>query len=210
MLGERVSGRQWAGLTVRLLGVVLVVDADLTSDHPAPWWSYGLPLAGTAALVAATLLERRTASATPLLETMGIQTAASAGLFVTLALVTGRFAPPPGHLGAFSASVAWFIGFSTIGGYGCYWLTLRRATLIHLSSLIYLTPPTTMLWAWLMFGDPVGPRALLGLAVCALAVALVHRRRTSVEERTQRRPHPGVDVVAGDRGVRLAREPHPR
>jgi drug/metabolite transporter (DMT)-like permease len=33
-----------------------------------------------------------------------------------------------------------------------------------------------MLWAWLMFGDPVTIPALIGLAVCALAVALVHTR----------------------------------
>ena len=129
-----------------------------------------------AALVAATLLERRTSAATtPLIEALGIQTAASAVLFVGVALAAGQIAPPTGAFGPFAVAVAWLIGFSTIGAYGCYWLTLRRTTLTHLSSLIYLTPPTTMLWAWLMFGDPVAPRALLGVAVCALAVALVHR-----------------------------------
>ncbi len=177
VLGERVTARQWVGLIVGLLGVVLVVGADLTSGHAAVWSAYTLPFLGMAALVAATLLERRTtAASTPLLDALGIQTAASAVLFVVLAVTTGQLAPPPEHLGAFTVAVAWFIGFSTIGAYGCYWLTLRRTTLTHLSSLIYLTPPTTMLWAWLMFGDTVAPRALFGIAVCALAVGLVHRR----------------------------------
>ena len=56
-------------------------------------------------------------------------------------------------------------------------MTLRCSSLTHLSSLIYLTPPVTIIWAWMMFGDPVTPRALIGLAVCALAVVLVHRSK---------------------------------
>ncbi len=192
VLGERVTTRQWVGLIVGLLGVVLVVGADLTSGHAAVWWAYALPFVGMAALVVATLLERRTiAASTPLLDALGIQTAASAVLFVVLALATGQLAPPPEHLGAFTVAVAWFIGFSTIGAYGCYWLTLRRTTLTHLSSLIYLTPPTTMLWAWLMFGDAVAPRALLGIAICALAVALVHRPAPQLPGRRKGSPSPG-------------------
>lgn len=186
VLGEPVSPRQWAGLGLGLLGVVLVVGADLTSADAAPWWAYGLPFLGMAALVAATLVERRTsAAATPLVEALGIQTAASAVLFAVLAMATGQLAPPTVELGAFSLAVAWFIGLSTLGAYGFYWLTLRRTGVTHLSSLIYLTPPTTMLWAWLMFGDPVTLRALIGLAVCAAAVTLVHSRRP-----TRKRPPP--------------------
>lgn len=180
LLGEQVERRQWIGLGLGLLGVALVVGADLTSQHPAAWWTYALPFLGMAALVTATLMERRTGAATtPLLEALGIQTAASAALFAVIALTTGQLAPPTGELGAFSLAVAWFIGFSTLGAYGFYWLTLRRTNVTHLSSLIYLTPPTTMVWAWVMFGDPVTTRALAGLLVCAIAVALVHSNRSS-------------------------------
>ena len=46
----------------------------------------------------------------------------------------------------FIAAVAWFILFSTIGGYGLYWLCLRRSSATRVGSLIYLTPPVTMIW----------------------------------------------------------------
>lgn len=35
-----------------------------------------------------------------------------------------------------------------------------------MSALRYLTPPTTLVWTWLMFGDPVGVGALVGMGVC--------------------------------------------
>ena len=44
------------------------------------------------------------------------------------------------------------------------------------STLLFLTPPTTALWAFLMFGTVPGLLALPGAAVCALAVTLVVRR----------------------------------
>ncbi|MGO1077512.1 hypothetical protein [Inquilinus sp. CA228] len=40
----------------------------------------------------------------------------------------------------FAAAVAWFIVFSTIIGYGLYWLCLQRSTATRIGSLIYLTP----------------------------------------------------------------------
>jgi drug/metabolite transporter (DMT)-like permease len=43
---------------------------------------------------------------------------------------------------------------------------------VRASTLLYLTPPTTMLWAFLMFGDGPGPLAVPGIGLCALGVAL--------------------------------------
>ena len=53
-----------------------------------------------------------------------------------------------------------------------------RATVV--STLLYLTPPTTMLWVFLMFGEPVPLVGLLGLAVSAAGVLLVLRGRRAV------------------------------
>lgn len=164
ILGERVSPRQWLGLAVGLVGVGIAVGGDLTSSDPAPAWAYALPLVGMIALVAASLVERATTAArTPLLEALTVQTAVSAVVFAVAALASAEVLPPPDQLEAFAIAVAWFVVLSTFGGYGFYWLTLRRHGLTRLSSMLYLTPPTTMLWAWLMFGDPVGLRALAGL-----------------------------------------------
>jgi drug/metabolite transporter (DMT)-like permease len=43
------------------------------------------------------------------------------------------------------------------------------------STLLYLTPPTTMLWTFGMFGEVPGPLAVPGVALCAVGVALALR-----------------------------------
>ena len=68
--------------------------------------------------------------------------------------------------------MAWFILFSTVIAYGLYWACLRRATATRVGSLIYLTPPVTMIWAWLMFAEPITLAAAAGFAICLAGVAL--------------------------------------
>lgn len=92
-------------------------------------------------------------------------------MFSAVGLATGDAAPPAdGH---FWLAVGWVIVLSTVGGYGLYWLNLERGSVTRVSSLLYLTPPTTMVWAFLMFGETIGALAAGGLGVCIAAVLLV-------------------------------------
>jgi drug/metabolite transporter (DMT)-like permease len=95
-------------------------------------------------------------------------------VFVVAAAVAGRLAPSaaPG----FWWAVLWVVVLSTFGGYGCYLLALHAFGATGVSTLLFLTPPTTMVWALLMFGEPVGWTAAAGLAGCAAAVWLVLTR----------------------------------
>src|SRR3546814_17282280 len=61
---------------------------------------------------------------TPLLPSLGIQSIVSAALFAPLAALDG-WVPPTIDI-RFVVAVAWFILFSTIAGYGLYWICLRR------------------------------------------------------------------------------------
>jgi drug/metabolite transporter (DMT)-like permease len=170
VLGERVAARQWVGLGLGVVGVGLVVGGDIQVQG-APVWAYALPFAGMAGLVAATLIERKAAFDTDLGDGLAIQCAVSAGLFSVIGVVAGDAAPPAD--GAFWLAVAWVIVLSTIGGYGLYWLNLKHGSVTRVSSLIYLTPPATMVWAFLMFGEAIGVLAAGGLGVCVGAVLLV-------------------------------------
>lgn len=183
VLGERVRTWQWMGLMVGLAGVVVVVGGDVsvegrvTSAPAAPLGAYALPFVGMAGLVAATLLERRaslkTRFETPLDVSLTIQCAVSAVLFTIMALFLGDLEHPGGD--QFWLAVLWGVVFSTFGGYGFYWLNLKLSSVARVSSLIYLTPPTTMVWAYLMFGERIGLSALLGLVICFGGVALASR-----------------------------------
>ena len=174
VLGEYVGRQQWAGLAVGLVGVALVVGGDVRVAE-APLWAYAMPFAGMAGLVAATLVERKenlwgSGLEAPMDVVLGIQCAASALLFAAMAMFWGGLEPVGGLL--FWGAVAWFVVFSTFGGYGFYWLNLKMSTVARVSSLIYLTPPTTMVWAYLMFGERVGLLAVVGLVICFGGVLL--------------------------------------
>jgi drug/metabolite transporter (DMT)-like permease len=171
LLGERVRARQTVGLVVGLGGVGLVVGSELLSPGSAPWWGYALPFGAMLSLVAATLLERRTRPGGSAVAALAVQCAVSAVLFTGLAAVTGTLAPPAG--GGFWLAVAWVVVLSTLGGYGLYWANLARSGVARVSALLYLTPPTTLVWTWLMFHEAMDAGALVGTAVCGVGVALV-------------------------------------
>jgi drug/metabolite transporter (DMT)-like permease len=177
-LGEYVGRWQWAGLAVGLVGVALVVGGDVRVAE-APLWAYAMPFAGMSGLVAATLVERKeylrksgleSSREAPMDVVLGIQCAVSALLFAVIALFWGGLEPAGGL--PFWGAVAWFVVFSTFGGYGFYWLNLKLSSVARVSSLIYLTPPTTMVWAYLMFGERVGLLAVIGLVICFGGVLL--------------------------------------
>lgn len=190
ILGESVRARQWAGLTVGLVGVALVVGFAVrggteTVDGGAPLWAYSMPFIGMTGLVAATLLERGSRlkarleagleahSETPLDVALTVQCVTSALFFSILAFFWGGIEPTGGA--QFWAAVSWWVVFSTFGGYGFYWLNLKFSSVTRVSSLVYLTPPTTMIWAYLMFGESIGPLAVLGLVICFGGVFMASR-----------------------------------
>ncbi|MFT0140789.1 DMT family transporter, partial [Alcanivoracaceae bacterium MT1] len=137
-LGSRTSRREWRGLAVGFAGVALAVGGDLAGGS-APAWAYALPFVGMLGLVAATLVEARDPEPIPVVEGLAVQCATSAVAFTLLAAAAGRLADPVVAEPAFWGAVAWLIAFSTLGGYGFYWLTMRRAGATRLSSLVYLT-----------------------------------------------------------------------
>ena len=167
VLHEQVNRLQWTGLILGLAGVSLAVGGSLGG---APFLAYALAGASTFSLVIATIIAKAVPDSTPLLPSLAMQSLVAAVLFAPLALLEGEIAPILDP--RFFAAVAWFIFFSTLGGYGLYWLCLRRSTATRVGSLIYLTPPVTMIWGWLMFSEAITAGAVIGFVICIVGVVL--------------------------------------
>ena len=176
LLGERTSTWQRVGLVLGVVGVALVVAGDLGGGTGGVV-GYALVVGGMLGLSAGTLLERRLHLPVSLLESLTVQTLTAAAFFVSVAALDHHLAPPTDP--RFWWSVCWVVGLSTFGGYGSYLVVLRRSGATRVSTVLFLTPPTTALWAFMMFGTRPGLLALPGAAVCALAVTLVMRRRAA-------------------------------
>lgn len=170
LLGEPTTARMWVGMILGLAGVVTVVSGDLAASG-APLWAYLLPTAGMLSLTIGTVLDRRLGPSDGVLQTIMIQSVITATLLLVLAAALGRATVPTSA--DFWWAVLWLICLASIGGYGMYVHVARTQGATVVSTLLYLTPPTTMLWAFLMFGTPLTLVAVSGLAVSAAGVTLV-------------------------------------
>jgi drug/metabolite transporter (DMT)-like permease len=204
LLGVAVTGRQWGGLVVGVVGVAAVTWADATAPAGgAPWWAYAVPFAGMLSLVAATFLERRAPRSTPPVRALAVHCTTSAVVFTGLALATGTAAPP--GAGSFWVAVAWLVVLSTFGGYGLYWVLLRRVGVTAVNGLMFLVPAVTTAWGAAMFGEPVTAVTVGGLALALGACVLVGRG-----DAERRAAEPGARPggrAAGLRGRRAAAHP---
>ena len=70
---------------------------------------------------------------------------------------------------------AWLVFVLTIGATNIYYLMLRFGNAARVSSLFYLTPPTTMFLGWITYGEKMGMIALIGFIVSIVGVFLVTR-----------------------------------
>ena len=172
LLAERVLRSQWIGLAVGFLGVLFSVGGLTGSDQLL---GYLCSFLSMAAMVAATLIAKARWDGSDLGAALAMQTTVTAVLFVPVALYNDVFWPEPSWL--FAGAVGWAIVFSTLGGYGFYYLCLMRSGTVRTSSLIYLTPPVTLVWAWAMFGQPMSLYTMAGLQLCLAGVWLARGER---------------------------------
>ncbi|WP_405928230.1 DMT family transporter [Streptomyces griseus] len=190
LLRQYVTARQWLDLCLGVSGVAVVTLADASAAAGVAWWAYALPFVGMLALVAATFLESRSATRVAPSVSLTVHCAASTVIFTALAVGTGT-ALPPAEL-AFWGAVGWLVVLSTFGGYGLYWLILRRSGVTAVNTLMFLMAPVTAVWGALMFGEPFGPRTALGLALGLVAVAVVYRGAAPRGDGPAGEPEPGA------------------
>ena len=166
--GDPVGGRTLLGLGVGLLAVALTVGAPGAGAGAAAL----LPVVGLAALSGVALLERRWQPGTDDLTGLTVQASVAAAGFAVWASATGAWGAVT-SVDAFLPPLAWQVLLSGLGGYTAFVLSLRRLGASATSTLLYLTPPVTPLWAWAMLAERPAPGELLGLVLGAVAVALV-------------------------------------
>ncbi|MFI8997757.1 DMT family transporter [Streptomyces sp. NPDC053542] len=177
LLRQYVSRKQWLGLCLGVCGVVIVTMADAAARAGVAWWAYLIPFLGMFSLVAATFLESRARMRVAPTVSMTVHCVTSTVIFTVLAVSTGAAKPPAES--SFWVAITWLVALSTFGGYGLYWLILKRSGVTKVNTLMFLMAPVTAVWGAVMFGEAFGPQTALGLAVGLAAVVLVHRGDTS-------------------------------
>lgn len=165
LIGESVRPRQWLGLVFGLAGVALVVYAKITMIGLS-FAAIALCVFALLSITAGTMYQRRFCPQFDLRTGTIVQFAASFIVVWPFAVYFEEFSDiqwTPRFLGA----LAWAVLALSIAAIFLLFALIRRSDATKVTSLLYLTPPTTAVMAWLMFGEAF---SLLGVAGMALAV----------------------------------------
>jgi drug/metabolite transporter (DMT)-like permease len=177
VLGQALTGRQWLGSILGLLGVLIASGWSLKMGH-VPLWAYGLPILGTLSLAMATLLQKRSpANVLPIHQSLCIQCLTAAATFTVFAWHEGSVLPVLD--GGFIGGILWLVFVATFGAWTLYYIALRRSSPARVTAALYLSPPVTMIWAWVMFGEPLSWSMAAGLVVSLVGIIIVARSQGS-------------------------------
>ena len=178
LLGESISAVQWYGTGVGLFGVVLVVITKLEGAAGAAPIGYALPFIAAASMTIATLYQRhlnrtQPEQNLPVIQSLFVQAVASAIVLWPLAIFIEGMRVEWSQ--QFVFALGWLIVVLSIGSYGLMLKLLEYRTAARVASLMYLTPPTTLVLGFLLFRDQIGWVDAAGLIIAAVGVALVYR-----------------------------------
>jgi drug/metabolite transporter (DMT)-like permease len=178
LVGERVSPRQWLGLLLGLGGVALVVLAKIKLNGLSPA-AIAFCLLALLSITSGTLYQKRFCPQFDLRTGTLIQFTASALVMLPLAVALEDFGPALSKVhwtAQFIAALLWSIFALSIGAIFLLFRLISRNDATKVTSLLYLTPPTTAVMAWLMFGEALSPLGLAGMAVAVMGVAFVVKK----------------------------------
>jgi drug/metabolite transporter (DMT)-like permease len=174
LLGERVSGRQWGGLALGFVGVGLVVSGKF--GEGAALGPMLVPaLVALLGITAGTLYQKRFCAQFDLRTGSVIQ-------FVPTAILTAiavawfeefhiEWTPD------FIFALGWLVLVLSLGAISLLNLLIRSGSAVNVASLFYLTPLSTALIAWVIFGEKLTLTAAAGMLLAVSGVYLVARAK---------------------------------
>ena len=170
ILGERMVHRQWLGLGLGLLGVMLVIGRNVEVGETG-LAAVILCFIGMISASLASVLQKRRSAEGRLATDSAVQfiAAATACAVVAFAFETREINATPEFFGA----LAWMVIVLSLGAVTILYYMLRRGEASRVASQFFLVPAVTALMAWAMFGETFGLFELGGLVIAGIGVALV-------------------------------------
>lgn len=177
LLGDQLSLRKVAGLLLGILGVSFIVWHRMSVGTDS---LHGIlfTLAALASIVAGTILFKLLAPKGSLWIGNGVQNLAAGVVLLPFALTVSSvrdIVPSASLMGAFA--------FLTLGGsilaYLLWFHLLKVCGATAASAYHFLMPPLGMAFAWMVLGEHVEIRDLLGIVPVALGIYLVTRPAAS-------------------------------
>jgi drug/metabolite transporter (DMT)-like permease len=177
-LGEQLTWRKIAGLLLGVIGVCFIVWHRLSVGTDS-WHGILFTVASLASIVLGTILFKLLAPKGSLWIGNGVQNLVAGVVLLPFAFTlsdVGDIVPSARLLGAF----AFLVLGGSILAYRLWFHLLRVCGATAASAYHFLMPPLGMLFAWMVLGEHVEIRDLMGIVPVALGVYLVTRPAAAV------------------------------
>lgn len=172
-IGGKIATRQWLGLLLGFMGLVLVVSRKFGQGGEAGWSNMALAVGALFSITVGTLYQKRFVSPCDVRTASVVQLSAAFLVALPLALLETEAMHWNAEL---AGAMAWSVLALTLGGSSLLYLLIQRGATAAVSSLMYLVPPVTAFIAWMLFGEPITAITIAGTVLTAVGVALVVRQ----------------------------------
>jgi drug/metabolite transporter (DMT)-like permease len=170
--GRRITVRQWVGLVLGFVGLVLVVSRKFGQGGEADWLNMSFAVGALFSITIGTLYQKRFVAPCDVRSANAIQLGAALLVTLPFMFLETEFMRWNAEL---AGAMAWSV-LVTLGGSSLLYLLIQRGAAASVTSLMYLVPPSTALLAWLLFAEPITVLTIAGTALTATGVALVVRQ----------------------------------
>ena len=172
LLAEKITRSQWQGLFLGLLGVFLVLYAQINTAGVNAQTIF-FNLTGLLSITVGTIYQKKYCAQFDLRTGSLIQFMTSLGL-ATIGAYLFETREVEWVLELIGALVWGIVGIS-IGAMSLLFILIRRGNATKVSSLMYLTPPTTAIMGWILFNEPLTILVGLGTVLTMLGVLIVNQ-----------------------------------
>ncbi len=172
ILKERVTIIQWLGITLGLIGTVMVIGYDIGKSIP-----YLGVISSIIALLGATIatIWQKKFTNNINLSVNNFYQALSASVF--LIIVSLIFENPYINFdNRFILSMGWQIIMVSFGAYAILMYLIKKGKVSQTSNLFFLVPPVTAIMAWIVLGEELFVIDIVGLLICASGVYIATRK----------------------------------
>ena len=174
LLGEEILPRHWAGLAAGFAGVVIVLSPKLSAmSGGVTWPTLAASFVAVAGMSAGTIWQKRFGAGGDMITGTFWQYVGAAAVMVlcSLAFETQTFT----LTGELVFAMTWLVLVLSIGAIFLLMAMIREGEMSKVSSLFYLVPATTALFAYALFGEKLDFVSVVGMVVCAAGVLIVNR-----------------------------------
>mgnify|MGYP003860684893 FL=1 len=152
LLAEKITRSQWQGLFLGLFGVFLVLYAQINIAGVNAQTIF-FNITGLLSITVGTIYQKKYCAQFDLRTGSLIQFITSLGL-ATIGAFLFETREVEWVLELIGALVWGIVGIS-IGAMSLLFILIRRGNATKVSSLMYLTPPTTAIMGWILFNEPL-------------------------------------------------------